>query len=54
MSADVKANRKQREVIVLVAYLTKKYLQNFEIQYKKGAYFSFEFRWHSIYLDIVH
>ena len=32
MSADVKANIKQQEVKDLLGYLTKKYLQKFEIQ----------------------
>ena len=32
----------------------KKYLPStLEIPYKKGMYFSFDFGWYSIYLDIV-
>ena len=54
MSVDVKANIKQQEVKDLVAYLTKKYLQNFEIQYKKSVYFSFDFGWYFIHLDSAH
>ena len=45
MSADVKANIKQQEIKDLVAV----YL----IQYKKRVYFSCDFRWHPIHLDIA-
>ena len=46
-------NIKQQELKDLVAYFRKKYIQKFEIQYKKGVYFSFDFGSYSIYLDIV-
>ena len=54
MPADVKANTKQQEKKDLVAYLTnvyKSYLYN--LKYKKGVYFSVDFAWYSIHLDIV-
>ena len=51
MSADGKANIKQQEIKDLVAvYLTFVYL---EIQYKKRVYFSCNFRWHPIHVDIA-
>ena len=55
MSADVKANIKQQKIKDLVTYLTnfyKKYLQNIS-KCKKRLYFSFDFGWYSIHLDIV-
>ena len=39
MSADVKANIKQQEIKDLVAYLTKKYLQNLKYNIKRGCIF---------------
>ena len=39
MPADVKANAKQQEIV--------------KNRYKKGVYFSVDFAWYSIYLDIV-
>ena len=55
MSPDVKANMKKQEIKDLVAYLTNFYELHvkLEIQYKKRMYFSFDFTWYSIHLDIV-
>ena len=39
MSADVKANIKEQEIKDLVAYLTKKYLQNLKYSIKRGCIF---------------
>ena len=46
MSADAKADIKQEEIKDLVAYLTKKYLQNLKINIKRGFIF------HSILVGI--
>ena len=46
MYADVKANIKQQEIKDLVAYLTKKYLQNLKYNIKRGCIF------HSILVGI--
>ena len=53
VSANVKADIKKQEIKYLVAYLTNVYKNYLEIQYKKGLYFSFNFGWYSIHLDIV-
>ena len=55
MSPDVKANMKQQEIKDPVAYLTNVYELpvKLEIHYKKRMYFSFDFTWYSIHLDIV-
>ena len=40
---------------VAVLYLEEyQYLQNLKYNIKKGVYFSFNFGWYSIQLDIVH
>ena len=53
VAANVKADIKKQEIKDLVAYLTNVYKNYLEIQYKKGLYFSFNFGWYSIHLDIV-
>ena len=56
ISADVKANIKQQEIKDLVAVSEKFLLEvpsKLEMQCKNGVYFSFDFVWYSIHLDIV-
>ena len=53
VSANVKADINKQEIKYLVAYLTNVYKNYLEIQDKKGLYFSFNFGWYSIHLDIV-
>ena len=56
MLADVKTDAKQQEIKELVA-LSWNVLQEVpskrEILWKTGVYFSFQFTWYSIQLDIV-